>query len=803
MALVPPGSHSFYAGTMPSSAPHPADTFDTLQVVGARENNLNNVHVDIPKRRLTVCTGVSGSGKSSLIFGTIAAESQRLVNETYSTFVQGFMPPTTRPEVDRLAGLTTTIAIDQESLPANPRSTVGTVTDVHALLRMLFSRVGTPQIGGPQAFAFNVASVQAAGRITVQKGDKPVPEHRDFSLNGGMCPACEGRGSVSDFALEELYDADTSLADGALKVPGYSMDGWYGRLFQAAGLDMNKRIADYTAEELHLLLHSDPVKVKFEGTNLTYEGIIPRIRKSMLAKDREAMQTHIRNFVDRAIVFTTCQACNGTRLNDTARSVTVDGVNIGDVASWQADAALAWVQQLTIAGAEPLLATLVQLLRGFVDIGLGYLSLDRPSGTLSGGEAQRVKMIRQLGSPLTDVTYVFDEPTAGLHPADIERMNALLIQLRDAGNTVLVVEHNADVIAIADHIIDMGPVAGANGGNVVYEGDLAGLYASGTITGNSLDHRSGIKTTFREPTGQLAVEHINQHNLHDVSVNIPTGVLTAVTGVAGSSKSTLLAAGLADRDGIVVIDQTQIRGSRRSNPATYTGALDAIRKAFAKAHGVKPGLFSANSDGACPECKGAGVIYLDFGFMLGQSTICGACQGRRFNADVLGYELGGKNIADVLELPAETALDYFNDPQVHIPAAAKIAQRCIDVGLGYVRLGQPLTTLSGGERQRLKLVTSLGKPATTYVLDEPTAGLHIADVGRLVTLLNTMVDAGTTVIVIEHDLDVVAAADWVIDMGPGAGSAGGTVIFEGTPAELVTTATPTGRHLARATTATA
>lgn len=785
---------------MTSATTHVADSFDTLQVAGARENNLRDVTVDIPKRRLTVCTGVSGSGKSSLIFGTIAAESQRLVNETYSTFVQGFMPPTTRPQVDRLAGLTTTIAIDQESLPANPRSTVGTVTDVHALLRMLFSRVGTPHIGGPQAFAFNVASVQASGRITVQKGDQPVSQHRDFSMNGGMCPACEGRGAVSDFALDELYDAELSLADGALKVPGYSMDGWYGRLFKAAGLDMEKPIAGYTGDELDLLLHSEAFKVKFEGANLTYEGLIPRIRKSMLAKDREAMQTHVRKFVDRAIVFAPCTACNGTRLNETARSVTIDGVNIGEVASWQADEALAWVNQLDLAGAEPLLATLRHLLQGFADIGLGYLGLDRPSGTLSGGEAQRVKMIRQLGSPLTDVTYVFDEPTAGLHPADVQRMNDLLIQLSDAGNTVLVVEHNADVIAIADHLIDMGPEAGTRGGTVVYEGGLDGLRTAGTITGNSLDHHCVIKDEFRKPTGQLAIEHVSQHNLHDVSVNIPTGVLTSVTGVAGSGKSTLLAAGLAEREDVVVIDQTPIRGSRRSNPATYTGALDAIRKAFAKEHGVKPGLFSANSDGACPECKGAGVIYLDFGFMLGQSTVCGACQGHRFNDEVLGYKLGSKNIADVLELPAEDALTYLQETK--IPAAAKIAQRFIDVGLGYVRLGQPLTTLSGGERQRLKLVTSLGKPADIYVMDEPTTGLHIADVARLVNLLNTMVDQGTTVIVIEHDLDVVAASDWVIDIGPGAGSDGGTIIFEGTPEALTRADTPTGRHLSRATVST-
>ena len=773
-----------------------------IQISGARENNLNDVSVEIPKRRLTVCTGVSGSGKSSLIFGTIAAESQRLVNETYSTFIQGFMPQSSRPQVDRLAGLTTAIAIDQESLPANPRSTVGTVTDAHALLRMLFSKVGTPHIGGPQAFAFNVASVEASGRVKVVKGDKPVSVHQQFSLTGGMCPTCEGRGAVTDFALDELYDADESLADGALKVPGYSMDGWYGRLFKAAGLDMDKRIADYSDDELHLLLHSDAFKVKFEGANLTYEGLIPRIRKSMLAKDREAMQSHIRQFVDRAIVFTTCAACDGTRLNEGARSVTIEGVNIGEIAAWQTVDTLRWIKALDLPAAEPLLATLRQLLQGFVDIGLGYLSLERASGTLSGGEAQRVKMIRQLGSPLTDVTYVFDEPTAGLHAADVQRMNDLLIQLRDAGNTVLVVEHNPDVIAIADHIIDMGPEAGMRGGDVVYQGDLAGLRASGTITGNSLDHRAGMKSAFRSPTGHLSIAHVTENNLDNVSVGIPMGVLTAVTGVAGSGKSTLLSAGLAQRDDVVLIDQTPIRGSRRSNPATYTGALDAIRKAFAKTHGVKPGLFSANSDGACPECQGAGAIYLDFGFMQGQATVCGACQGRRFNDEVLGYELGGKNVADVLELPAEAAVEYFTNPEVKIPAAAKIAQRCIDVGLGYVRLGQPLTTLSGGERQRLKLVTSLGKPAEIYVLDEPTAGLHIADVGRLINLLNRMVDEHTTVIVIEHDLDIVAAADWVIDIGPGAGSNGGQVIFEGTPEELTAADTPTGQHLARATTTT-
>ncbi|OAV60538.1 ATP-binding cassette domain-containing protein [Enteractinococcus helveticum] len=783
---------------MQTSTTHPADRSDMIQVVGAHQNNLNDVTVSIPKRRLTVCTGISGSGKSSLIFGTIAAESQRLVNETYSTFIQGFMPQTTRPNVDQLAGLTTAIAIDQESLPANPRSTVGTVTDALALLRILYSRLGTPQIGGPQAFAFNVPSIQASGRMTVVKGEEPTSVHRDFSMTGGMCPTCEGRGDVTDFILTELYDAEQSLADGALKVPGYSMEGWYGRLFRAAGLPMQKPIAEYTPQELDLLLNTEAMKVKFEGSNLTYEGLIPRIRKSMLSKDREAMQPHVRAFVDRAIGFTTCHDCDGTRLNDIARSVTIDDVNIGELATWSSADLLQWVTSLNLPAAEPLLAVLRQLLQGFVDIGLGYLSLDRASGTLSGGEAQRVKMIRQLGSPLTDVTYVFDEPTAGLHAADVERMNNLLLQLRDAGNTVLVVEHHPGVIAIADHIIDMGPGAGEHGGDVVYQGDLDGLRASGTITGESLEHRTGLKSDFRNPTGTLSIQNVTRHNLLDVAVDIPTGVLTTVTGVAGSGKSTLLAAGLADRQDVVVIDQTPIRGSRRSNPATYTGALDAIRKAFAKAHGVKPGLFSANSDGACPECQGAGAIYLDFGFMQGQSTVCGACQGRRFNAEVLHYELGGRNIADVLELPAEAAVEYFT--QVKISAAAKVAQRCIDVGLGYVRLGQPLTTLSGGERQRLKLVASLAKPAEIYVLDEPTTGLHIADVGRLVTLLNAMVDAGTTVIVIEHDLDIVAAADWVIDIGPGAGAAGGRVIFEGTPLQLLEADTPTGHHFAQALT---
>ncbi|WBL17902.1 excinuclease ABC subunit UvrA [Citricoccus sp. NR2] len=791
-------------GDSHSPAGHPADQHDLLKVRGAQQNNLRNVSVDIPKRRMTVCTGVSGSGKSSLIFGTVAAESQRLINETYSTFVQGFMPSTSRPEVDRLEGLTTAIVVDQETLPANPRSTVGTVTDVHALLRMLFSRLGTPPIGGPQAFSFNVASVEASGQITVKKGDKQIAEDRTFRRTGGMCSACEGRGSVSDFDLNELYDPGLSLADGALKVPGYSMDGWYGRLFKAAGLDMDTPVGEFSDDQLELLLHQDATKVKFEGANLTYEGLIPRIRKSMLSKDREAMQPHIRAFVDRAIVFRTCAECEGTRLSAAARSVTLAGVNIGELARWEAHRVLDWVRGIDEPAAEPLLATLRQLLEGFVQIGLGYLSLDRPSGTLSGGEAQRVKMIRHLGSALTDVTYVFDEPTAGLHPHDVARMNTLLGQLRDQGNTVLVVEHNPDVIEVADHLIDLGPGAGVHGGEVVYEGDLAGLRASGTLTGNSLDHHAQLKPTekLRSGNGSLRLEHISQHNLKDVSVELPLGTLTVVTGVAGSGKSTLLRAGLAGRDDVVMIDQEQIRGSRRSNPATYTGALDSIRKAFAKAHGVKPALFSANSEGACPECKGAGVIYLDFGFMQGQSTECGECQGRRFRDDVLAYELGGSNIADVLGLSAEQAVEYFTAPGVKIVPAAKIAERLVQVGLGYLRLGQPLTTLSGGERQRLKLASSLGQKAGIYVLDEPTAGLHIADVRRLLELLDSMVDDGASVIAVEHHLDVIAHADWIVDVGPGAGSEGGTIVYEGTPADLAANpSTLTGEHLARAVSA--
>ncbi|MGO1183806.1 MAG: ATP-binding cassette domain-containing protein [Micrococcaceae bacterium] len=783
------------------SSVHSADQHDVLKVRGARQNNLRDVSIDIPKRRMTVCTGVSGSGKSSLIFGTVAAESQRLINETYSTFVQGFMPSTSRPEVDRLEGLTTAIIVDQETLPANPRSTVGTVTDVHTLLRMLFSRLGTPHIGGPQAFSFNVASVEASGQITVKKGDKQVAEDRTFRRTGGMCPVCEGRGAVSDFDLDELYDPELSLSEGALKVPGYSMDGWYGRLFRASGLDMETPVGQFSEDQLELLLHQDAMKVKFEGANLTYEGLIPRIRKSMLSKDREAMQPHIRAFVDRAIVFRTCAECEGTRLSAAARSVTLAEVNIGELARWEAHRVLEWVQGLDEPSAEPLLATLRQVLGGFVEIGLGYLSLDRPSGTLSGGEAQRVKMIRHLGSPLTDVTYVFDEPTSGLHPHDVSRMNTLLGQLRDMGNTVLVVEHNPDVIEVADHLIDLGPGAGVHGGEVVFEGDLAGLRASGTLTGESLDHHARLKPAekLRSGTGVLPLEHVTQHNLHEVSVDLPLGTLTVVTGVAGSGKSTLLRAGLAGRDDIVVIDQDPIRGSRRSNPATYTGALDSIRKVFAKAHGVKPALFSANSEGACPECKGAGVIYLDFGFMQGQSAECGECQGRRFREDVLAYEVGGKSIAEVLDLPAEQAVEYFSDPEVKIAPAAQIAQRLVSVGLGYLRLGQPLTTLSGGERQRLKLASNLGQKSAIYVLDEPTAGLHVADVRRLLELIDSMVEAGASVIAVEHHLDVIAHADWIIDVGPGAGSEGGTIVYEGTPADLVESPTTlTGEHLARA-----
>ncbi|QDO86940.1 excinuclease ABC subunit UvrA [Ornithinimicrobium ciconiae] len=774
-----------------------SDAHDVIRVRGARENNLKDISVEIPKRRLTVLTGVSGSGKSSLVFGTIAAESQRLINETYSTFVQGFMPSLARPDVDHLEGLTTAIIVDQERMGANIRSTVGTATDVNAMLRILFSRLGEPHIGSAKAFSFNVASMSGAGAVTLDKGGEKVRERREFSVTGGMCPRCEGTGKVTDFDLTALFDETKSLREGALTIPGYSMDGWYGRIFMDSGfLDPDKAIKDYTSKELSNLLHKEATRVKVEGINVTYEGLIPRIQKSFLSKDREAMQPHIRAFVDRAITFTTCPDCDGTRLNEGARSSKIKGISIADAAQMQISDLAEWIRDLDEPSVAPLLEGLRETLDSFVEIGLGYLSLDRPSGTLSGGEAQRTKMIRHLGSALTDVTYVFDEPSIGLHPHDIQRMNVLLLQLRDKGNTVLVVEHKPETILIADHAIDLGPGAGTEGGEVVYEGTVEGLRTSDTLTGRHLDDRASVKASVRESTGALQIRGATRHNLRDVDVDVPTGVLTVVTGVAGSGKSSLIHGSLTRQDGVVLIDQTAIKGSRRSNPATYTGLLEPIRKAFAKANGVKPALFSPNSEGACPTCKGAGVVYMDLAMMAGVASTCDECDGKRFQASVLDYTLAGRTISEVLAMSVAEAEDFFAEGESRIPAAHKILVRLEDVGLGYVTLGQPLTTLSGGERQRLKLAAQMGDKGDVYILDEPTTGLHLADVENLLALLDRLVDSGKSVIVIEHHQAVMAHGDWIIDLGPGAGHDGGRVVFEGTPADLVAGAsTLTGQHL--------
>ena len=776
---------------------HVADSHDLIRVHGARVNNLKDVSIEIPKRRLTVFTGVSGSGKSSLVFDTIAAESQRLINETYSAFVQGFMPTLARPEVDVLDGLTTAIIVGQERLGANPRSTVGTVTDANAMLRILFSRLGQPHIGSPNAYSFNVPSVRASGGITVERGGKTVTKKATFNRLGGMCPNCEGRGSVTDFDLSALYDDAKSLSEGALTIPGYSMDGWYGRIFSGAGFDMDKPIGKFNKKERHKLLYGEPTKIKVEGINLTYEGVIPKIQKSMLAKDPEAMQPHIRAFVERAITFTTCPDCDGTRLSEDARSSKIEGRNIADACAMQITDLAEWVGGLDEPSVAPLLEALRESLDSFVEIGLGYLSLDRPSGTLSGGEAQRTKMIRHLGSALTDATYVFDEPTIGLHPHDIQRMNELLLQLRDKGNTVLVVEHKPEAIAIADHVVDLGPGAGTAGGEVVFEGTLEGLRASDTLTGRHLDDRAALKQTARTATGALEIRGADTHNLQDVDVDIPLGVLCVVTGVAGSGKSSLIGGSVSGRDGVVSVDQGAIKGSRRSNPATYTGLLDPIRKAFAKANGVKPALFSANSEGACPTCNGAGVIYTDLAMMAGVASTCEDCEGKRFQAEVLEYTFGGKDISEVLAMPVAEAEEFFGAGEAKTPAAHKILGRLADVGLGYISLGQPLTTLSGGERQRLKLATRMAEKGAILVLDEPTSGLHLADVEQLLGLLDRLVDSGMSVIVIEHHQAVMAHADWIIDLGPGAGHDGGRIVFEGTPADLAAAAsTVTGEHLA-------
>ncbi|WP_160050689.1 MULTISPECIES: excinuclease ABC subunit UvrA [unclassified Nocardiopsis] len=780
-------------------ARHAADSHDLIRVQGARENNLKDVSVQIPKRRLTVFTGVSGSGKSSLVFGTIAAESQRLINETYSAFVQGFMPTLARPEVDALEGLTTAIVVDQQRLGADPRSTVGTVTDAHAVLRILFSRLGRPHIGSPQAFSFNVASISGAGAVTVERaGRGAVKERRSFSVTGGMCPRCEGRGSVNDIDLSQLYDETKSLNEGALTIPGYSMDGWYGRIFNGCGFfDADRPIREFTERQLHDLLYKEPTKIRVDGVNLTYEGLVPKIRKSMLSKDVDSLQSHVRAFVERAVTFTTCPGCEGTRLNEAARSSRINGANIAQVCAMQISDLAVWIRELREPSVAPLLATLQRTVDSFVEIGLGYLSLDRAAGTLSGGEAQRVKMVRHLGSSLTDATYVFDEPTTGLHPHDIQRMNSLLLRLRDKGNTVLVVEHEPETIAIADHVVDLGPGAGTAGGTVCFEGGVEGLRASGTITGRHLDDRAAVKESVRTPAGALRVRGACAHNLRNVDVDIPLGVLTAVTGVAGSGKSSLVHGSVPAGAGVVSVDQGPIRGSRRSNPATYTGLLDPVRKAFAKANGVKPALFSANSRGACPNCNGAGVLYTDLGMVAGVAVTCEECRGRRFQASVLEYRLGGRDISEVLAMPVAEAGEFFGDGEARVPAAHTILRRLEEVGLGYLSLGQPLTTLSGGERQRLKLATHMGEKGGVYVLDEPTSGLHPADVEQLLGLLDRLVDSGKSVIVVEHHQAVIARADWVIDLGPGAGHDGGRVVFEGTPADLVAArSTLTGEHLA-------
>ncbi len=782
-----------------SVTPHPADSHDLIRVRGARENNLKDISLDLPKRRLTVFTGVSGSGKSSLVFSTIAAESQRMINETYSAFVQGFMTTLNRPDVDVLDGLTTAIIVDQERMGANVRSTVGTATDANAMLRILFSRLGQPHIGSPNAFSFNLASVKASGTIAVDRGpNKGEAKVETFSRAGGMCPRCEGIGAISDFDLTQLYDDSKSIAEGALTIPNYSVDGWYGRIFLNSGFfPGDKPIRDFTRKELQALLYKEATRIKVDGINVTFEGLIPRIQKSMLTKDPEAMQPHIRAFVERAITFSTCPDCHGTRLNEAARSSKIAGINIADACAMEIRDLATWVRGLDEPSVAPLLDALREHLDAFVEIGLGYLSLDRPSGTLSGGEAQRTKMIRHLGSALTDVTYVFDEPSIGLHPHDIQRMNDLLLRLRDKGNTVLVVEHKPEVIEIADHIVDLGPGAGSAGGEVMYEGSLDGLRASGTITGRHLDDRASLKPSVRESKDALQIRGANTHNLQHVDVDIPLGVLVVITGVAGSGKSSLIHGSVAKRDGVIAIDQAAIKGSRRSNPATYTGLLEPIRKAFAKANGVKPALFSANSEGACPACNGAGVIYTDLGMMEGVTTVCEECEGKRFQASVLEYKLGGKDISEVLAMPVTEATAFFAEGEAKIPAAHAILRRLEDVGLGYLSLGQPLTTLSGGERQRLKLAAQMGDKGEIYILDEPTTGLHLADVENLLGLLDRLVDSGKSVIVIEHHQAVMAHGDWIIDLGPGAGHDGGKVVFEGTPVDLVASkSTLTGQHLA-------
>ena len=780
-----------------STGTHAADRHDLIRVRGARQNNLKDISVELPKRRLTVFTGVSGSGKSSLVFGTIAAESQRLINETYSAFLQGFMPNTARPEVDLLEGLTTAIIVDQERMGANPRSTVGTATDVNAMLRIVFSRLGQPHIGSAQAFSFNVASISGSGAVTLEKGGTTVKEKRSFSITGGMCPRCEGMGRVDDIDVTELVDDSKSLLEGAITVPGYTPDGWFGRIFGAV-VPLDVPVAEFTDEQRHEFLHGEARKIKVEGINLTYEGLVPKIQKSMLSKDVDSLQPHVRAFVQRAVTFTACPECGGTRLSEAARSSKIKGISIADACAMQISDLADWVRELSEPSVAPLLTALTETLDSFVEIGLGYLSLDRSTGTLSGGESQRTKMIRHLGSSLTDITYVFDEPTIGLHPHDIQRMNGLLLRLRDKGNTVLVVEHKPEAIVIGDHVVDLGPGAGTAGGEVCFEGTVDGLRTSGTLTGRHFDDRASLKPSVRTRTGTLEVRGASRHNLRDVDVDVPLGVLCVFTGVAGSGKSSLVTGSVSGRDGVVSVDQSSIKGSRRSNPATYTGLLEPIRKAFAKANGVKPALFSANSEGACPTCNGNGVIYTDLAMMAGVATPCEVCEGKRFQAAVLEHELGGRDISQVLAMSVTEAEVFFGEGEARTPAAHAVLARLADVGLGYLSLGQPLTTLSGGERQRLKLATHMGDRGGVLVLDEPTTGLHLADVEQLLALLDRLVDAGKSVLVIEHHQAVMAHADWIIDLGPGAGHDGGRVVFEGTPADLVADrSTLTGQHLAQ------
>ena len=784
---------------------HTADSHNLIRVSGARENNLKNLSVEIPKRRLTVFTGVSGSGKSSLVFHTIAAESQRMINETYSAFVQGFMPAMARPEVDVLEGLTTAILVDQERIGANPRSTVGTVSDINAKLRTLFARLAEPNLGSTNAYSFNVATLSGKGAVSIDKGEGKQVERRSFSVNGGMCPLCEGMGTATDISIAEVVDESKSLNDGAITVPGYKPGGWSVRMFSESGyFDPDKTIADFDEKERHYLLYAEGEKVRINGTNITFDGLIPRIQRSFLSKDRDSMQKHIREFVDRAVVFTTCPDCEGTRLNAAARSSLIAGRSIADVCALQMSDITEWLDQITPGAASVLLESLRADVRAFNDIGLGYLSLDRSAGTLSGGEAQRIKLVRHLGSSLTDVTYVFDEPTIGLHPHDIRAMNDLLLALRDKGNTVLVVEHKPETILIADHIVDLGPGAGSDGGEVTFTGTVDGLRESDTLTGRHLGYTAALKDTVRESAGALEIRGAGSHNLRDVDVDVPLGVLTVVSGVAGSGKSSLIEGSLRGREGVVMIDQTPIKGSRRSNPATYTGMLEPIRKAFAKANEVKPALFSANSEGACPVCNGAGIIYSDMALMGGVSAPCDECEGKGFQAEVLDFTLGGLNIRDVLDLPVNSAITHFSAGESRIPAVVKILGVLAEVGLGYVSLGQPLTTLSGGERQRLKLAVHLSAKAAdaaqVIILDEPTTGLHLADVENLLRLLDGLVDSGRTVVVIEHHQAVMAHADHIIDLGPGAGHDGGSIVFEGSPAELVagvkTNGSLTAEHLA-------